>query len=159
MSCYNANLLPGADMRQLGQQIGAQMARLPFLNFNPSVQPIRNEILAILDNRGKEKWIKYYEIEFLLDTDPTKKKVVLAEIYKNRIDSAKFPSKKVILSKNLDNHYIIWNLFNEEKLDFIIQGRPNLPFDKTYNSQISIKQLLSSDPLSKEAFEKIKKKK
>ncbi len=126
-SCYNVNLLPNADMRALGQQIGGQMGQNFGLKFNPSIKPIANGTLETLMIDGKTEWVNYFEIEFLLD--------------RNQVSNTK---------------YLVWNLFEEEKLSASFDTRPAVAFHKLYDTAISLAQLLSSDDASKIDFEKIK---
>ncbi len=128
MSCYNVNLLDNGDMRAIGQQIGLQMSG-SHLKFNPSLKPLKEEVIQIRDEFGRRKWIKYFEIEFLLDGEPN-------EVFQT------------------ENKYVVWNLFNEKRLPKKIK-RLEKPFDEFYKDNISITELLSFDKKSREKFEAI----
>lgn len=131
-SCYNVNLLHGSDMRAIGQQIGQQMCGTQYLKFNPSIKPNSEGIVKIKNAKNKTQWIKYFEIEFLLDSEPTEQ----------------FEAK---------NSYLVWNLFNEEKLIKEIKERLDSTFHNNYKDHIKVEELLSSNIQSKEIFNSILK--
>lgn len=136
MSCYNVNLLPYADMRSLGQQIGGQMSGDFQLKFNPSIQPISNGIISVKNEKNKLEWVKYYEIEFLLATEPI--------------------SSRPETIKNLRGLYLVWNLFDEDKELIYFNQRYNQTFHNVpkFKKEISISELLSFDKKSLENFKK-----
>lgn len=68
LSAYGANLLPGADIRALSQQIGSQMYGAQ-LKFNPSIHLIKADTLKVNSKEGANKWVYYYEVEIYLVDD------------------------------------------------------------------------------------------
>ncbi len=69
-SCYNVNVVGNADIRALGQQVGAQMFQNKFINFNPSLHVIHQGIpIEVKNKENKNYWIKYTEIVFQLRTN------------------------------------------------------------------------------------------
>lgn len=132
MSCYNVNLLPNGDMRQLGQQIGQQMSKVKFLNFNPSIVPLNVGIERVTGINNHYQWIKYYEIEFLLNSEPDE-----------------------FSKKPIENQYIVWNLFEEDKLVKVFEQRPSAPFDKVFNENISLQDLLSDSQEARNKYDSI----
>jgi hypothetical protein len=126
-SCYNVNLLHGTDMRAISQQIGSQMGDGVQLRFNPSVKPIEETTILIKNHSNKSEWIKYSEIEFLLNSEPS------------------------TISKN-EQSYLVWNLFKEEKLEKKLKIRPDVPLHYLGKEKCSLENLLSSNEQSKNDF-------
>lgn len=133
MSFYNASLLENADIRTIGQQFGRQIADKQ-LDFNPAIKPQKEDIIKIIDENGKKKWIKYFEVVFLLDTDP----------FENDVKKTEFKDK-----------YVVSNLMFDGPKKKILGIRPEIAFDQSYSKSISLSDLLSTDIVSKSKFEKI----
>lgn len=127
ISCYNVNLLHGSDMRAIGQQIGQQMGGTQALKFNPSIKPISGGVVKIKNDKNRLQWIKYFEIEFLLNEEPT-------------------------FIFEAQNSYLIWNLFNEERIVKEYRNRPDIPFHRLKKDRITIEELLSSNQNSAKTF-------
>lgn len=129
-SCYNVNLLPGGDMRSLGQQIGSQMGKNTFLHFNPSIKPVRKGLEQIVTKYGERQWIFYYEIEFILFSE-------------------------VVDKDHPDTHlgrYLVWNNFDEKILSWRTHPRPTLAFHQLPEVKLNLSELLSFDSNSELKF-------
>jgi len=120
-SCYGVNLLEGTDVRALSQQIGRQMNR-ELLQFNPSLVKQGEEIIRVLDEHGRKKWIKYKEIEVALDKD---------------------------YSFRTGNRYKVWNVNRSDKEEKLC-SRTDSPFH--LQAGLSIETMLSNHPEAVEAF-------
>lgn len=72
MTCYNAYLAHEGDIRQMSQQIGAQMAKVRWLEFYPYMTTLGASIKERKPS-GLDKWVfeKHYEIIIHLRNIPT----------------------------------------------------------------------------------------
>ncbi len=123
-SCYGVNLLEGTDVRALSQQIGFQMNDNSKLSFNPSMKKINDQITQVIDENNKKKWIKYIEIEVLLD-------------------------KEDVLRKN-KGYYKVWNI-NHDKKEIKFFNNNRVPFHY-FEGAPSIEELLSYNEESLKKF-------
>jgi len=70
--CKKAHLTAEGDIRNLGQQIGGQMAKVRFLDFKAN--DIESKRLGVFKNEfSKKKYFVHYQVEFELTTLPTPK--------------------------------------------------------------------------------------
>jgi hypothetical protein len=69
-SCYNVNVVTNADLRTLGQQVGAQMLSNQQIKFSPSLDLVESDVpLKVKNDQGMSTWIKYSNIKFYLTSD------------------------------------------------------------------------------------------
>lgn len=128
-SCYNVNILPNAELRGLGQQLGAQiLERGRDLVFNPSVKLIKTDIHKIKTGEGKSKWIQYYEIQFRL----------LEDIFKDK------PTP----------FYRVWNMGEEDDIKRMVSVATKT-FHEENKYGMTLVDLLNSDEESMEKFKNI----
>lgn len=131
MSGYNINVLENADLRTLGIQVGAQISANTKLSFNPSVYPIRNSIISIINEKGQKQWVRFFEIEFLL---------------KDPFEDGENKEK-----------YLVSYFANGEENKIIFPERPNIHFEQKFKNELGINNLLSSDSSSISKYNLIKK--
>jgi hypothetical protein len=125
-SCYNVNVLPNAELRALGLQVGQQMFGIQNLKFNPSITETgREQIIRIKNKEGKTLWIQYYEITFNL----------LEDSYNHQ---SKF--------------YTVWNISRDRSIKKRIDVSDQ-PYHKWKTEDILL--LLSEDKKSIEQFDTI----
>lgn len=74
-SGYNVTIPLNSGLRELGQQIGAQIFSSRNINFDPSVEEIDQGIKIVKDEQGRRKSIYFYELEFILTQQQSEEKV------------------------------------------------------------------------------------
>jgi len=95
MRCNHAELSSEADIRQLGQQIGSQMAEVKYLKFKaPSVEQIKKEV-SFTEETG---FFMDYDVVFELTDLPELLKDLKPNEY--RLWEPPFPEKPLVVSRS-----------------------------------------------------------
>jgi Domain of unknown function (DUF1874) len=129
-SCYNVNVVTNADLRTLGQQVGAQMLSNQQIKFSPSLDLFESDVpLKIKNAQGHASWIKYSNIKFYLTSDQYNEQ---------------------------SSFYTVWNIQNHRP--HALTFAPSIqPFHAL--KALSLKVLLSEDEPSLASFKSIEEQK
>jgi Domain of unknown function (DUF1874) len=128
-SAYNANVLPNAELRSLGQQIMGQILNNSNLKFYPSViiESKPDAVILVTNSLGRKVWKNYAIITFrLLESETT----------------------------NNNIEYCVWNMTDKEKIEKKFKTS-KIQFDKEKSSLITFQELMSDDAISISKFNDI----
>lgn len=127
LSCYESFLSGASDVRAWSQQIGGQMAGVPFISFFPYIKADKPRITTSafeIENK-KQKVIMLYESFFFLKSDDF------------RDNKGAVPRPEIV------GKYLIWLDNNPDKpgnIEVLVDVRPSIPFTITEALEEDTKQ-------------------
>lgn len=118
LSCYESFLSGASDVRAWSQQIGGQMAGVPFISFFPYIKAEKPIITSSAFEKEKNKPvdIMLYESVFFLKSDEFR------------------DNKGVVTRPEIAGKYLMWLDNNPEKpgnIEVFVNNRPSIPFTIT----------------------------